>query len=228
MRPGRSCPPGRAIASGRFAAVRLRYIRAARRLWAIRPPMDPSVQILKPALEVCLVVLPRHAIHSWRRLALQPIERYPERIDIDVVEKRGEPLLLPLPCCLPYAVQRLGHAVPGLCPVRASLLRVPLGPRPWLHRLRHRCPGFVRRLHSYYGGVRLLQVVHRRLRLLTFPPRTTCPWGRVADPEISRFPCKERPYMPGSQTTPDRAGTRVDAPLRVAFRRVNGVGIRDV
>jgi hypothetical protein len=44
------------------------------------------------------------------------------------VEKRGEPLLLPLPCCFSYAVQRLGHAFPDLRPVRALL--VPPSPRP--------------------------------------------------------------------------------------------------
>jgi hypothetical protein len=76
---------------------------------------------------------------------------------------------------LPYAAQRLGHASPDLRPVRALLIRVSLGPRPSLHHLRHRKTGFVRRLHSYYGGVRLLLIVHRRLRLLTFPPRTIHP-----------------------------------------------------
>src|SRR5713101_6237851 len=84
-------------------------------------------------------------------------------------------LLLPLPCGLSYAVQRVGHANPALSPVRALLIRVPLGPRPWLHRLRSRSPGFVRRLRRYYAGVRLLWVVHQRLRLLTFPLRTIRP-----------------------------------------------------
>ena len=112
---------------------------------------------------------------------------------------------------LPHAVQRLGHARPALGPVRALLVRVPLGPRPWLHRLRRRGPGFVRRLHSYYGGVRLLLIVHRRLRLLTFPPRTIWPRGPMADQEISRFPYKERARMPGSTTTPGRPDAR--APL---------------
>ena len=73
---------------------------------------------------------------------------------------------------------------PILRPVRALLIRVPLGPRPWLHRLRHRSPGFVRRLRHYYAGVRLLWIVHRRLRLFTFPPRTTRPdraYGRSRD-----------------------------------------------
>jgi hypothetical protein len=33
--------------------------------------------------------------------------------------------------------------------------------------------------------------------------------------------------MPGSATTPGRAGTRAGAPVRVAFRVPNGVGTRD-
>ena len=54
-------------------------------------------------------------------------------------------------------------------------------------------------------------------------PATTAP---MADPEISRFPRKERPYMPGSKTTPGPAGTRNDAPASFAFRGVNNVGTR--
>ena len=54
---------------------------------------------------------------------------------------------------LPYAAQRLCHALPALGPVRALLVRISLGPCPWLHRLRNRQPSFVRRLHSYYGRV---------------------------------------------------------------------------
>ena len=50
--------------------------------------------------------------------------------------------------------------------------------------------------------------------------------GPMADPEISRFPRKERPYMPGSKTTPGLAGARNDAPASVAFRGVNNVGTR--
>src|ERR1035437_10398981 len=32
---------------------------------------------------------------------------------------------------LPYVAQRLGHAFPVLCPARAVLTRIPLGPRHW-------------------------------------------------------------------------------------------------
>ena len=113
--------------------------------------------------------------------------------------------------------------------MRALPSRVPLGPRPWLHRLRHRLRGLVRRLHSYYDGVRLLTIVHHRLRLLTFPMRTRTALGKapLANREISQFPHKERPHMPRSSTTPGRAGTRADAPVRIAFRKLKDVGTRD-
>jgi hypothetical protein len=101
------------------------------------------------------------------------------------------------------AVRVQGHAFPVLRPARAVLIRVPLGLRPWLHRLRCGSRRFVRRLHSYYDGVRFLGLVHQRRRLLAFPLRTggVLPPG---DPETSRFPCKELPHMPGSLTTPER------------------------
>jgi hypothetical protein len=42
--------------------------------------------------------------------------------------------------------------------------------------------------------------------------------------EISRFPYKELPYMPGSQTTQGRSDTRGDVSARVAFHETYGVG----
>jgi hypothetical protein len=49
----------------------------------------------------------------------------------------------------------------------------------------------------------------------------------LVDHEISRFPDKERPHMPVSPTAPGCPGTRVDAPVHVAFRIANGVGTRN-
>src|SRR4051794_22702081 len=46
----------------------------------------------------------------------------------------------------------------------------------------------------------------------------------LAKPEISRFPRKELPHMPGSWTTPGRAAARAIAPVRVAFRAFEHVG----
>jgi hypothetical protein len=65
-----------------------------------------------------------------------------------------------------------------------------------------------------------------RLRLLTFPVRTG---GELpsAGREISRFPRRERPHMPGSSITPGQTGARDIAPVRVAFRHENSVGTRD-
>src|SRR5438046_9519928 len=77
---------------------------------------------------------------------------------------------------VPYALQRMWHAGLALCPGHGLLARISLGPRPWLHRLR--CGWlrrgllrsgvrlFVRRLHSYYSGVRLLVPVRHPTRLL--------------------------------------------------------------
>src|SRR5262245_22229896 len=144
--------------------------------------MDSTVQVLKSSSEVCLVVLPRQTIHTRRGVSFEFEERLSEKIDADVMEERGEFLLLPFLRHFPYALQRLCHVSPVLRPARALLARIPLGPRPCLHRLRRGCRlrgllrggllRFVRRLHSYYDGVRLLVSVHHRLRFLTFPMRT--------------------------------------------------------
>jgi len=115
--------------------------------------MDPVVQIREVSLKVCRVVLPRQPVHAGGGIAPEREERFPEQIDAEVVEERGEPFLLPVPCGCPDTVQRLGHAFPVLRPARALLSRVSLGPRPWLPRLRSRLPGLVRQVHSYYGGV---------------------------------------------------------------------------
>src|SRR5438270_12561538 len=134
-------------------SVRLRYVRPAGRLGPVCSPVDPSVQIFEPRLKLCLVVLPRHAVHAGGGFALERVEHQPERVDVNLVKKRGEPCLPRLPCGVPYAAQRLGHTLPALRPEGALLVRVPLGPRPSLHRLRSRSTGFVRRLRRYYGGV---------------------------------------------------------------------------
>jgi hypothetical protein len=65
------------------------------------------MQIRKIALKVCRIVLPPQPIHSRGRVLFQFEERLFEKIRADVVEQRSELILLPLPCCLPYALQRL-------------------------------------------------------------------------------------------------------------------------
>ncbi len=204
--------------------------------------MDPCVQISEVSFKVCRIGLPRQPVHPGGGVALEHEERFPEQIDAEVMEERGELLLLPLLSCFPYASERLGHTSPTLCPVCALLACVPLGPRPWLHRLRRRLPGIVRRLHGYYGGVRLPTVVHHRLRLLAFPMRARAepatsaagrPWdlpvpvqeasahARVCDHAgSSRRSRSARPCV-----WPSTFGT-VSAPGMIGLSRFNGWPVR--
>src|SRR5208337_883038 len=50
----------------------------------------------------------------------------------------------------------------------------------------------------------------------------------LAGREISRFPYKERPHMPGSSTTPGHSGACISAPVCVAFRNEKSVGARNI
>src|SRR5713101_5260808 len=67
------------------------------------------------SVKVCFVGRPRQSIHPGGGIAFEREERHPQAVDADVVEECSEPLLLPLPCGLPYALQRLCHALPSLC-----------------------------------------------------------------------------------------------------------------
>jgi len=136
-----------------LAAIRFRDVPSSRWQRPVCSPMDPSVQVLDPMIEVRGVGPPHQPIHARGGLSLEREECRPQHLGAEMVEERGEPFLLPLPCGLPYAIQRLGHAFPVLRPARALLARIPLGLRPSLHRLRNRSPGVVRRLPRYYGGV---------------------------------------------------------------------------
>ena len=73
----------------------------------VRSPLDPVVQILEIALEICRVVRPRQPIHTRRGVRFELIERLFEQVGADVVEERGEPLLFPFRCHFAYAFQRL-------------------------------------------------------------------------------------------------------------------------
>ena len=73
------------------------------------------MQIFEPVFEIRVVVSPSHPVHSGSGILLEFEERLPEQLDSDMVEERGELLLLPVPCHLPYAVQRLPGPGPGTC-----------------------------------------------------------------------------------------------------------------
>jgi hypothetical protein len=60
--------------------------------------MDPLVQSLDPAIKVGLVGPPRQTVDARRGVTREHKERSPEHRDAEMVEERGELLLLPLPC----------------------------------------------------------------------------------------------------------------------------------
>src|SRR5207244_4360595 len=120
-----------------LSTVRLGYVLSPARLRPVRSAVDPGVQDLELALEVRLVVLPPQPVDPGGGVPLERIERLPEQAGTDVVKERGELFLPSFLCCLPYARQRLCHAFPVLRPARALLVRISLGPGPWLHRLRN-------------------------------------------------------------------------------------------
>src|SRR6266566_824762 len=93
--------------SSRMPALSHFWIRRMMRRSPIRSPLDPVVQVLELVLEVCLVVLPRQPIHAGCSVLLEFEERPFEQVDADMMEERGEPLLLPFPRHFPYAFQRL-------------------------------------------------------------------------------------------------------------------------
>jgi len=69
--------------------------------------MNPLMQISEVSVKVCFVGSPRQSINARCGIFLKLEKRLAEQFDADVVQERGELLLLPLSCCLPYALQRL-------------------------------------------------------------------------------------------------------------------------
>src|SRR6478672_306163 len=59
-------------------AIGLRYVLSPRRQSPICSPLDPSVQVLDPAIKVCFVVLPCQPIHTGCGVSLKCEERQPE------------------------------------------------------------------------------------------------------------------------------------------------------
>jgi hypothetical protein len=70
-------------------------------------PLESCVQVLELGLEACLIVLLCQPVYAGCGVPFQLKERKPKEINADVMEERGEPFPLPLPCCLSYAFQRL-------------------------------------------------------------------------------------------------------------------------
>src|SRR6266480_2731952 len=183
--------------------VGLWYIHPAHRLGSVRPAFQPFGEILEVLLQFLAVVPPRLPVHTRRGFLLQTEVGHPKRFQVvDVVQKRREPQLLILLCCLTYPLQLTGRVFPARCPGRVLLWRVPFGQPPSLHSLRRRWSGVVRGLLRYYGAVRLPRSVRHRRTSLDFPtrPMATAALGGLG---ISRFPNEVLAYVHGVS---DRAG----------------------
>src|SRR5437588_10727541 len=183
--------------------VGLRYIHPTHRLGSVRPAFQPFGEILEVLLQFLAVVPPRLPVHARCGFLLQTEVGHTKRFQVvDVVQKRREPQLLILLCCLTYPLQRTGRVFPARCPGRVLLWRVPFGQPPSLHPLRRRWSGVVRGLLRYYGAVRLPRSVRHRRTSLDFPtrPMATAALGGLG---ISRFPNEVLAYGHGVS---DRAG----------------------
>src|SRR6266511_1516497 len=185
-------------------AVRFGDVLTPRRLRPIRTPLYASVQVREIALQARFVLIPSDTVDPGRRSPLQLVERPAEQVDGHVVKECREPDTLVPSCRFTYAVQCGGYAFPALCLARAAPDRIALGPAPSLHSLRSRKRGVVRRLHRYYGRVRLPLAVHHRITGATLPMRTAQDGlSRTAGQRISRFPCR---WLPRVREVSDHAG----------------------
>src|SRR6266699_1241880 len=183
--------------------VGLRDIHSTHRLGSVRSAFQPFGEILEVSLQLLAIVPPRLPVHARRGFLLQREVGHAQRFQVvDVVQKRREPQLLILSCCLTYLLQRTGRVFPARSPGRVLLWQVPLGQTLSLHPLRDRLPGLVRRLLRYYWSVRLPRSVRHRRASLDFPmrPEATAALGGRG---ISRFPCEVFPNVLGVS---DRAG----------------------
>src|SRR6266849_4158965 len=155
------------------------------------------------ALLTPCVVSPRLTVHARRSFLLQREVGHAQRFQVvDVVQKRREPQLLILSCCLTYPLQRTRRVFPARCPGRVLLWQVPFGETPSLLPLLRRLSGIVQRLPRYSGSVRPPRSVRHRRTSLDFPtrPKATAALGGLG---TSRFPCEVLAYVHGVS---DRVG----------------------
>ena len=174
------------------------------------------MQVAQARLQILSILLPRHPIHSRRRLFLQAVITFPEQVDAHVVQQGCEPPLPILLCCFAHTLQPAWPAFPARCPARVRLLRVLLGQRPSLRNLRWRWLAFVRLLRRYYAAVRLPATV--RVGLIAhrvLPPARLLPAGGCG---VSRFSRIEFLCMPGVFDSAGPRRTRAVVRRVVAFR----------
>jgi hypothetical protein len=130
--------------------VRFGYVDPPARRRPVPSAVNARMQARKTAVEVRHVFLPCHSVDPGSGVLRCRAERLLQSLDGEVMQEGGELLLLVAPCSVRYALQRLRRVGPALCQERALLDRIPLGPRPWLHRLRPGSLQFVRERYANY------------------------------------------------------------------------------
>jgi hypothetical protein len=143
--------------------VCLRDVHPPRRLRPVGTTVGTAEQVFEVGSQALPVGVPSHLVNTWCSLRVVRHIGGPQASQVDVVQQCGEPCFFVPSCYLAHTVQPCFAAQSGTEPGTCRPVRVPLGQLPFLHHLRSRCPGLVRRLRRYYGAVRLPMLVHLRL-----------------------------------------------------------------
>ena len=133
-----------------LSAIRFRDVHAPYREGAVRTAPDPAMQAFQLCIQVLLVRRDGLPIDSCCSLPLQTSKRSGERVDVHMMKQCRELRPLVSRCCLVDAHEIRRHRSPALRPDDGFLVPSCLRPAPSLHT-----PRFLRRLHRYYGPVRL-------------------------------------------------------------------------
>src|ERR1700694_19309 len=117
--------------------VGLRDIHSTHRLRSVRSSLQPFGKVLEIPLQLFSVMPPRLPVHTGRGFLLQSEVGHAQCFQVvDVVQKRCEPQLLILFCCLTYPLQRTRRVSPARCPGRVLLWQVPFCQPSFLPPLR--------------------------------------------------------------------------------------------
>ena len=184
------------------------------------------MQVLELALEVRLRSPPRQPVHAGSGVPLE-IDRTPSSSKSTLTWWRSAvnfSFFLCLAACRTRSrpVTRLPGPAPGACFS---------GPRsPWSPPLAPPAPPRIAPLCSSASQLLWRGLTSPARSSSATAPRLPDADRRRAPPrigrEISRFPCKERPHMPGSATTPGWPGAR-DSALVMSPSAGYSVGARD-
>src|SRR5207249_2073693 len=101
-------------AEGPLAAIRLRDVHPLDRTRVVPPSLEAVRQVPQICLQVLSIGRPGLSINARSRIAVQPVIRLAESVDIvDMVPERSQRLRVVPPRCLSYPVERTLQGLPG-------------------------------------------------------------------------------------------------------------------